>query len=446
MMTLSGFATSADCATISSMKGQLFTRLWIPLALLLALATLGHAFEHARAQDPAGDLLGLINDARLNQGLYPYVVSAPLTAAAQRHSEDMATTGQIDHTGSDGSSSTQRALEAGYGAYPFGPTVSENIYGGAGGAELPFNAWLEQAGARSNLLHETYRELGIGVANDAQGRTFWTLNVGAQPNVLPVLINDGAASVDTVTVTLRLLPENVVPGGVGTAMGQPVEYRASTSPQFTGTDWSPWAELVPFVLDEAPGQQTVYVQLRDAADRTTLSQDSVTLAGLETTVTPTVPAATATPGATARTSTATPTLTRTSPASPTPTGTPTNSPTPVATGTITPTLTPTASPTPEPTATATPLPTVTPSPTEESTSPPPPVQTVTSASPTALSEGIAVALPTSTPLIVPADVAVEEESGPPSLASRLAPWAVGLQVVALMLGVYVALRRPSESL
>jgi hypothetical protein len=426
------------------MKRRLFTRLWIPLALLLALVTLGRVSGPARAQDPASDLLRLINNARLNQGLYPFAVSAPLTAAAQRHSQDMATTGQIDHTGSDGSSSTQRALEAGYGAYPFGPTVSENIFGGTGGAEVPFDAWLEQDGARSNLLHETYREAGIGVANDAQGRTFWTLNVGAQPNVLPVLINDGATSVDTVTVTLRLLPENVVPGGVGTAMGQPVEYRASTNPQFTGTDWNPWAELVPFVLDEAPGQQTVYVQLRDAADRTTVSQDSITLAGQETTVTPTVPVATAMPSAIARTATPIPALTRTSPASPTPTGTPTNSPTPAATGTITPTLTPTTSATPEPTATATPLPTATPFPTEVSSSTPQPVETVTSAPPTVLSEEVAVAPATSAPLVVPTEVEVEEESEPPSLASRLAPWAVGLQVVALMLGVYVALRRPSE--
>jgi uncharacterized protein YkwD len=433
MMTPLEFATSADCAKILSMKRQRFIWLWIPLGLLLAVLLPGRVAGPVRAQDPARDLLRLINSARLDQGLYPYVVNAQLTAAAQRHSDDMAVTGQIDHTGSDGSSSTQRVLEAGYGAYPFGPLVSENIFGGSGGAEIPFNTWLEQAGARSNLLHEKYRELGIGVASDAQGQTFWTLNVGAQPNVLPVLINDDTASVDTVTVTLRLLPENVVPDGVGTAMGQPVEYRASTSVQFTGTEWSPWVEQVPFVLDETPGQQTVYVQLRDAADRTTVSQDSVVLTGLETIVTPTVPLVTATPGTPAATSTTSGTSTPTSPASPTPTRTPTTSPTPAATETTTLTPTPTASPTPDPTATATYLPTGT----------PPPVETVTSSPPPLPTRGMPPTPPTPT-RPMPAEVEIEEESEPPSLASRLVPWAVGLQVVALILGVYVALRRPSE--
>jgi hypothetical protein len=37
-----------------------------------------------------------------------------------------------------------------------------------------------------------------------------------------------------------------------------------------------------------------------------------------------------------------------------------------------------------------------------------------------------------------------DEVEPLSLATRVAPWVLGLQVVALILGVYVALRRPSR--
>jgi hypothetical protein len=40
------------------------------------------------------------------------------------------------------------------------------------------------------------------------------------------------------------------------------------------------------------------------------------------------------------------------------------------------------------------------------------------------------------------DAETKEET--PDWASRLAPWALGLQVVALGLGVYVALRRPEK--
>jgi hypothetical protein len=449
------------------MQTRLFAGLSISLLLLLAVALLWFASGSVRAQSPAGDLLALINNARLAQGLHPYVVSSELTVAGQRHSDDMAATGRISHNGSDGSSDVERILEAGFGAYEFGPLVGENIYGGVGGADVPFNAWMAVADARANLLHSRYREVGIGVASDAQGRTFWTVTFGARPNVLPVLINDGAGSVDTITVTLTLVPENAVPDGRGTAMGQPIEYRASTDPQFSGAEWQPWADRVSFTLDDTPGQQTVYVQLRDAAGRTTVSQAGVTLAGLEVTATPVEPGETETP--TAITVTDTPTPAGTAAATATATQTPTPSSTSAATATATQTPTPSTTPaetatatrTPRPTrtppptvsatarATATPAPsaTGTPSPTHTPTNTPSPTDTAMATSPppspTRPSEEIIVPLvPTRTPAI--GAVVEEDLPEPPSLALRLVPWALGLQAVALILGVYIALRRPGE--
>jgi hypothetical protein len=413
---------------------------FLSIGTLLGLALVMLWVVMVWAQNPVNDLLALINSARLEQGLYPYAVSAELNSSAQRHSEDMAATGRIDHTGSDGSSSTQRILEAGYGVYEFGPVASENIYGGAGGAQAPFGEWLEQAGARSNLLSQKYRQVGIGVASDAQGRTFWTLNVGAQPNALPVLINDGATNVETITVTLRLVPENVVPEGLGTAMGQPVEYRASTSPRFAGAEWGPWAPRVDFELDQTSGQQTVYVQLRDTAGRTAVSQASVTLIDPNATATPTGTVVTAV--------TATPTVTS---AATTPTRTPTASPTATTivtatqTATATPRPTPTASMTPQPTATATPAPSATSSPAASGTptSAPPPTSTTTRLPPPTRELEVAV-VPLTPTMAMSDEIEPDDAFDAPSLASRLAPWALGLQIVALALGVYLALRRPSE--
>jgi uncharacterized protein YkwD len=297
-----------------------------------------------------------------------------------------------------------------------------------------------QSGARVNLLHNRYREVGIGVSSNAQGRTFWTLNVGAQPNVLPIFINDGAVSVDTVTVTLRLVPENVVPDGRGTAMGQPVEYRASNSALFIDAEWSSWAEQVSFVLDDTPGQQTVYAQLRDAAGRTAISQASVTLTGLDVaaTVTPTGTLEAGVPVTPTETAIASATPSQTPRASLTPTRTATRT----APATSTATHTPIPSPTRQPSATPMPLPTDTLTPegtptsvslTETSTSPP---------QATVPTDRIS-ASPTPFELFL-GEEQYEDESEAPSLASRLAPWAVGLQTIALLLGVYVALRRPGE--
>lgn len=444
--------------------------LFLPGIVLVSLLALGLLRSHlglVRAQNPSDELRRLVNEARLSQGLHPYVISRELTIAAQRHSEDMAATGNISHTGSDGSSSTQRILEAGYGVYEFGLLASENIYGGTGGARDPFDTWMAQSGARSNVLHDKYREVGVGVASDAQGRTFWTLSVGAQPNVLPVLVNDGATTVETITVTLRLVPENVVPEGRGTAMGQPIEYRASTSSQFLDAQWAPWAENVDFVLDESPGQQTVYVQLRDAAGRTTVSQVNVTLGGLEAPITPTETAGvqlTATPAQTPTvTATSLPgiSLTPSPPAVASPTDTPiptvTASATPQPSATTTPSPSPTITPTPTtvPTTVAAPTATSSPPPTATATSPPPPTALATSPpSPTAVATSpppptAAFLEETTAPIraIRPgtAEEMVEEESETSTLGARLAPWALGLQIVALMLGVYVALRRPREA-
>jgi hypothetical protein len=458
------FATSVDCAKIAPMQPMWRTLLRICILLLPVLVLLGLFVGFAQAQDPVSELLALINSARAADGLHPYAISAALRSAAQRHSEDMAATGRIDHTGSDGSSSTQRILEAGYGVYEFGLVASQNIYGGTGGAQAPFDEWLSQPGARSNLMSSKYREVGIGYASDAQGRAYWTVTVGAQPNVLPVFINGGVTQVDSITVTLNFVPENVAPEGLGTAMGQPRAYRASTDAEFVGADWEPWAASVSFALDDVEEIQTVYVQLRDSEGRTAVSRASVALGDIsetgeatgtiaaDVTVTPSatsVPTAepseapTVSPGGT-RTATATTSATPTSVPSATAT------PKPSATATLTPpaTLIPaTRTPTrPVSTATASPQPSQTPSPPPTVTSSP-----VPPASPTNTPLPSATILPTSPPVEIrptfspePGTVRPEGEGESPSLASRIAPWALGLQIMALALGVYVALRRPSE--
>jgi len=447
------FATSVDCVKIVTMQLARYASLRIGILLLPALAFLGLVVGLVQAQNPVSDLLALINATRTGEGLHPYVVSAALSSAAQRHSEDMAASGQIDHTGSDGSSSTQRVLEAGYGVYEFGLVASENIYGGTGAAQTAFDEWLSQSGARSNLMSSKYREVGIGFANDVQGRVYWTLTVGAQPNVLPVLINDGVTRVDSITVTLRLLPENVVPEGLGTAMGQPQAYRASTDAQFVGAEWAPWAAIASFTLDETADPQTVYVQLRDGDGRTTVSQARVTLGEPDDTddVTGTIVAdGTVTPTVTSVPSTdpsGTPTVspkpTQTVTATVTPMSSATTKPTPSATQTpVTPTPTTEAS-----TATASPQPSHTPTPLPTITNSPVPPETATSTlrpSATALATPLPVGIaPTSIPPTL-GGVGSDSEGASPSLASRLAPWALGLQIVALGLGVYVALRRPGK--
>ena len=174
-------------------------------------------------------ILGRINALRQQNGLLPLDLSSTLTASAQRHSDDMARTGNVDHTGSDGSSIESRIRDAGYGHWRDFGIWGENIYGGQmANVDAAWNFWINSQVHRANLLNPRYREIGIGVGASDNG-TYYTLNFGAQPNVLPFFVT-GSAPV----VTLLLTNENDITTGEGVAiMGQATQVRIAE-----GTDTS----------------------------------------------------------------------------------------------------------------------------------------------------------------------------------------------------------------
>jgi hypothetical protein len=69
-------------------------------------------------------------------------------------------------------------------------------------------------------------------------------------------------------------------------MGQAIEVRVSNDPQWEGVDWQPWEELVPWTLVGTPGENTVYVQFRDGAGRTAASGDHIWLGDTPPTAVP----------------------------------------------------------------------------------------------------------------------------------------------------------------
>ena len=197
-------------------------RLLLPIRMLLAAACavmLVHssALPASAQADLAVELLTRINATRVAQGLPPYALSDKLTAAAQAHSKDMLSTGRVDRTGSDGSTPASRILAARYGQWSNGPVVDEAIYGGTGGAQGAFDWWMGTETDKARITSTSFREVGIGAATAPNGWIYWTLDLGAQPNVLPAFINNGVTSVDVMTVTLTLSSENVAPAGEGTA-------------------------------------------------------------------------------------------------------------------------------------------------------------------------------------------------------------------------------------
>jgi uncharacterized protein YkwD len=119
------------------------------------------------------ELANLINNARAEAGLSPLNVNAALTAAAQGHSIDMACHGLISHSGSDGSTPSQRVAAAGYAA----SRSSEIIYG-SGYPQTAFDWWMNDQVHRDEILNPYVTEMGIGYAwvqgTSAQG--YYTVN------------------------------------------------------------------------------------------------------------------------------------------------------------------------------------------------------------------------------------------------------------------------------
>jgi len=361
----------------------------------------------AQGPDPVVTWQVLVNQARLDEGLAPYGFSTLLTAAAQRHADDLAAHQIWSHTGSDGSTPRQRIAEAGYAAWTWNSgelVASENFWTGHGTIEDAMAFFLKDPPHRNNVLSTVYREIGIGVATDDTGRNYYVLDFSARPNVLPIFVNEGATSTDNPQIAIRLTNEEARPGGEGAIfMGQAIEIRISDEPEFDDLPWQPWEPFVPWTLPGTMGEHTVYVQFRDAAGRTAASADAIFL-GEEVSVTPTPVPPSPTPEPTA------------TPIPPSPT------PEPAATSLSPSPAVETEGGTPEPAATLAPIAT----PTSE-------LPPVIEPSPTSYAPRF-TPFPTWTPL-PPATPQEASSPGPP-----LALLAV-LQGLALILGIYLALHR-----
>jgi len=227
-------------------------------------------------QNPAlvSRMLAAVNAARIANGLPPYALNTLLTLSAQGHSEYQAATGLVTHDSPDGSRSLARALAVGY------PTtwVNENIYAGAGAEpEEAVHWWLTADEAhRNNVLHPVLREVGVGIALGSNGMVFYTLDISAQPNVLPIFINNDASTTNSANVTLTLANENIFVGAAG-QIGLATQIMISNSPDFADAATRPWAQYIDWTLDTSGGAEikTVYVRFIDAGGRTADSNDII---------------------------------------------------------------------------------------------------------------------------------------------------------------------------
>lgn len=118
------------------------------------------------------ELIDLINQERLRNGLPELRIDARLMAAAANHSVDMAGNGTVAHRGSDGSEPDERVIREGY-RWRY---VAENIGCGQQEPQEILNSWLRSPGHRENLLSADASDIGVALAtrHDRECQIFWT--------------------------------------------------------------------------------------------------------------------------------------------------------------------------------------------------------------------------------------------------------------------------------
>ncbi|MGV9917237.1 CAP domain-containing protein [Streptomyces cellulosae] len=123
----------------------------------------------ATASGAVARVVELVNQERAEAGCAPVTANSTLTTAAQRHSEDMASTGTMSHTGSDGSDPGERITRAGYAWSTYG----ENVAYGYSTPEQVMQGWMTSPGHKANILNCSFKEIGVGLSG-----TYWTQDFG----------------------------------------------------------------------------------------------------------------------------------------------------------------------------------------------------------------------------------------------------------------------------
>jgi uncharacterized protein YkwD len=146
-------------------------RLTLCFAILLVSRLAAEETRDAKSDLSADEqaLLDLTNESRAKANLPPLRANPQLLTAARAHAANMAKKGEMAHE-LDGKTPSDRVKEAGYGAR----RVGENV---AVGERLKpadvVKLWMESPRHKENILHDEYTEIGLGLAKNEKGETYY---------------------------------------------------------------------------------------------------------------------------------------------------------------------------------------------------------------------------------------------------------------------------------
>ena len=153
----------------------------LALAAGLALGLLAPGAQAAGREDiglseAEWEVLRLVNEVRISEGLSPLSACAGLQEASHIRAADLVTEYRSDHTRPDGSDCFTVLGPLGLASWAAG----ENIAAGYQTPEAVMAAWMASPGHRSNILDEDFNHLGVGAAegNRTYGQVWEQMFVG----------------------------------------------------------------------------------------------------------------------------------------------------------------------------------------------------------------------------------------------------------------------------
>lgn len=113
------------------------------------------------------EVIRLVNEARISQGLSPLSHNWELSRVARYKSQDMRDNRYFSHTSPTYGSPFQMMKDFGISYRSAG----ENIARGQRTPQAVFDGWMNSSGHRANILNSSYTHIGVGYVKDGN---YWT--------------------------------------------------------------------------------------------------------------------------------------------------------------------------------------------------------------------------------------------------------------------------------
>jgi len=211
------------------------------------------------------EIVELVNDARVANGLPPLKRVAQLDQAARYHAKDMQQDNYFYHETYDRINGNlsyvcefDERISYFYKSWSW---LGENIVLGYTTPQDAMEAWMRSSGHRANILGSQFREIGVGYYSG----NYWVQDFGQRSSVFPIIVNNEAAETDTRDVSLYIY-------------GSPTYWSEMRfrNDALEWSSWTPFQNTKSWQLPDTVGDHTVSVEIRTSGI-TLSSSDSIYL-------------------------------------------------------------------------------------------------------------------------------------------------------------------------